>query len=131
LTLTLQGGADGAMKLLIVGADGTILALDATVTEDGTVLIELQGALENLAVSVRNAGGSAVVAYEQPVAARPGSDGAASEVPGGNQAGGEGDAPDGDNGARADENPGNGPNQNAGDNPDENAGDGAPDQGPN
>lgn len=129
LTLTLQGGADGLVKLLIVADDGTILALDAMVTDSGSVMITQENSFEDLAMAVRAAGGAALVSYEEPIAPDLGND-TAVDTPGGNNAGGVGAAPGGNNGAAGAESPGDGPNENAGDNPNENAGNGA-EQGPN
>src|SRR5690606_4246776 len=64
--LTLQAGAAGDVKLLIVGDDGEILAFDAVITERGEVMVVRGEIVEDLAAAVRARGGSVLVTIERP-----------------------------------------------------------------
>lgn len=68
LTLTLEAGAEGFITLLIEGADGTIVSLEALLTATGQVLLTVEGGVEDLAVSAVAAGGEVVVAFEDRIA---------------------------------------------------------------
>ena len=144
LSLALQSGAKGDVKLLIVGADGDVLAFDAVLTESGSVMLAQGDSWADLAEAVRASGGEAQVWFEAPARERQGTELARDDERGpatGNEPGAGNDE-----GARADEpaakpprdseaeNPNTGPNENAGDNPNkgpsENAGDN-PNKGPN
>lgn len=68
LTLTLQGGFDGFITLLIEGADGTVVSQRGLITASGQVLLTTDGAVEDLAQLTEAAGGELNVTFEDRIA---------------------------------------------------------------